>query len=102
MIKQIENHFMVSFVSFVLWSNTEKIGIFEVIYAHKDQFYLIQSNHSDHLQSPFSGKIDGHTWTLNEDFQDPSPSEVFGIISTDKCKHIYVISLEQAWLSKPK
>ena len=30
------------FFSFVLWSSTEKIGIFEVIYAHWDQFDPIE------------------------------------------------------------
>ena len=41
MIEQIEKNFY-GFFSFFLWSSTEKIGIFEVINAHWDQFDPIE------------------------------------------------------------
>ena len=42
LIEQIQIYFM---VSFVLWSDTGKIGIIEVIFAHYDQFESIKTTY---------------------------------------------------------
>ena len=51
-IEQIQIYFM---VSFVLWSDTGKIGIIEVIYAHYDQFESIKTTYSQLCGGCFPG-----------------------------------------------